>query len=115
MSFDVRRPGNGAVFQSNLLTSQSVGGIDPLLEDVVDDTLNDAHPERVELEERQSAVEEGRVGSRFLQVESDDDFVVVPETGALLRRTLYSEYCLCTIRERGTGSVIQGLAGQNLC
>ena len=104
--FDMRRPGNGAVFQTVLLMSESVDGVDPLIVAVVDEVLNDAHPERVELEEGQRAVEEGRVGSRLPHVGSDDDFIVASKIVALLRRAPYNEYCLCTIREGGTGWVI---------
>ena len=43
--------------------SESVVGTDPLLDAVVDEFLNKAHPDRVELDERQRGLEEGRDGS----------------------------------------------------
>ena len=67
-----------------------------LINIVVDDFSNDANPDRVELEKRQRAVNEGRVGSRLPQVGSDDDFVVATKIAALLRRFPYSKYCFCT-------------------
>ena len=85
---------------------ESVEGTDPFIDTVINELLNNAHSDRVELEERQKPVEEGRVGSRIPQIDSDDDFVVAPVIVALLRRPPYNEYYLRTIREVGTGSVI---------
>ena len=51
-------------------------------------------------------MEEGRIASRLPQVDSGDDFVVAPEINALLRRSPYSERCLCTVRDGGTDSII---------
>ena len=86
--------------------SDSVEVTDPLINAVVDEILNDAHPDCVELEERQRAVDEERGGSRLPQVDGDDDIVVAPEIVAMLRRPPYSEKNLCTIKEGGRGSVI---------
>ena len=111
---EVRHPGIGGVFQTVLLMEESVQGTDSLIEAVVDELLNVAPPDRVELEERQRAVEEGHVRSRRPQVDSDDNFVVAPKIVAMLRLPPCTEFCLCTIREGGTGSVIWGFGCPNV-
>ena len=77
--FAVRRPGNGVVSQTVLLMSESADVSDPLIDAAVNEFLNDAHPDRVELQERQRAVEERCVGSRLPQVDSVDDFVLMTQ------------------------------------
>ena len=97
--FPVRRPGTGAEFHTGLVVSESAEMTDPLIDAVVDELHNEAHPHRVELEEGQRALDERRIGSRLPQVDSDDDFVVAPEFVALLRRPPYSKRWLSRPRE----------------
>ena len=62
--------------------SESANASDFLIDAVVEEHPNDALRNRVALEERKKAVEEGRTECRPLQVDSDDDFVVAPEIAA---------------------------------
>ena len=65
---------------------------DPLTDAVVDEFLNDVYLDPLASDERQRVVAEGRTGTWPPQVDSDDDFVMVPEIAALLRRPPYCKY-----------------------
>ena len=64
--------------------SETADVTDALIDVVVDELPNDAHPDSVEPERRQRIVEEGRFGSQLPQVDSDDDSVLAPGIGELL-------------------------------
>ena len=83
--FDVRRPGNGAAFPTALQCPNLQMWQIPWLTVVVDEILNEVYPNRVALEERQRAVEEGRSRSLLHQVDRKDGFVVSFENSPLFR------------------------------
>ena len=68
--------------------SESADVLHPLIDAVVDEFFNDTHSNFAALEERQRAFKEGRTESRPPQLDSDNEFVVAPETDTLRRRPL---------------------------
>ena len=64
---------------------------DTLIDAVIIELPNDAHRDRVALEQRQRAVKVGCAESRPPQVDSNDDFVVAPEIASLIHRLQYSK------------------------